>query len=103
MPATSASRICARSIRDRDTLCGRYDPGALRKEQPLRDEMHSLYKIDVIAYCMSESESRRDYDEAGEKHALIEVDHRLLSASMPSSLQPQAARECSRKPQCRRA
>ena len=85
--AHDKARDCVALIREGDTLYARYDPGALCKEQPLRDDLHSLHKVDVIAYCMSETESRQAYPEPAPLE-LVDVDNQLLSMMLAGRVYP---------------
>lgn len=72
MYATDAVAI----IRNGDTLWGRYDPGALSKNNP---ELSELRKLDAIAYCLNEEQTIDTFKPRGGRREIVDVGAEMLS------------------------
>lgn len=59
-----------------DTIFGRYDSGAI---SPNREDLHKFYKINYIAHCLTENQSKELKDSDVTKLSITEVDNKLVA------------------------
>ena len=63
-------------VRKGDVLWGRYDPGAYRPDSP---ELSTLHRLDVIAYCLNQEETRKAFKRREETLEIVEVGAEFIS------------------------
>lgn len=68
---------CVAIIRNGDTLCGRYDSGALSTKNP---ELHELHKLDAIAYCLNEEETIKVFKPRGGTREIVDVGVEVIAS-----------------------
>jgi hypothetical protein len=67
-------------IRRDDALWGRHDPGMLPVDPAGRERRHRAWRIDVMAYCLSEAETAQAY--ARRPPALARVDNKQVGVML---------------------
>lgn len=72
-------------VRDGDTLYARYDPGA---HTTLNPELHTLHKLDAIAYCLNEEQSVQAFDDLGDEREIADAGNEVLGALCASYMYP---------------
>jgi hypothetical protein len=65
-------------IRQGDSLFGRADFGAGNYDA--NSDLYRMHKIDVIAYCLDETQTHKAFQLRGGVLEIVEVDHHILSA-----------------------
>jgi len=73
-------------IQDNKILYGRHDRGAVPKDSIKRERDHRFYKIDYIAHCLTEEQSRDFYE--NKAPAIVEIDGKSLSLLLSERLYP---------------
>jgi hypothetical protein len=64
-------------IQNNNELYGLYDPGAAQKDPIKAEELSKKYKIDYIAHCLNETQTKSIY--ADKMMEITEVDNRLVA------------------------
>jgi hypothetical protein len=69
-------RDCFALSRRGEELFARFDPGALVRNPETSSTLHKWHKVDIVAYCFSESETEKAF--ANRSIALLEADNELV-------------------------
>jgi hypothetical protein len=76
-------------IRQGNAIWGRYDPGVLPVSPAERERRHHAWRIDVMAYCLSEAETALAY--ARRPLALARVDNKQVGMMLTGMMYSGAA------------
>lgn len=71
-------------VRDKSTLMGRYDPGALNPD--LMDSLHAQHPLAAVVYCLSEEETAKAF--ANRPLELVDVDPETVGIMLSKSPYP---------------